>query len=75
MPIGSAITRSVSRAASYAAAQVDARDLVLALGLGLLSAGLYQVFVPAAFIVPGAVLTYVAVWGGPKPSATAGTDD
>jgi hypothetical protein len=75
MPIGSAITSAVSRAASYAAAQIDARDLVLVVGLGLLSAGLYQLFVPLAFIVPGTVLTYVAVWGGPKVVAVPGADD
>lgn len=75
MPIGSAITIAVSRAASYAAAQVDARDMVLVLGLGLLAAGLYQLSPPAAFIVPGMVLTYVAVWGGPKSPSTPGADD
>ena len=48
------------------AANVDARDIVLIVGLGLLAVGLYQVFPPAAYIVPGAILTYVAVWGGPK---------
>lgn len=56
------------------AANVDARDLVMIAGLALLAIGLFQVFVPAAFIVPGAVLTYVAVWGGAKPSQP-GADD
>jgi hypothetical protein len=53
-------------AASFIYAQVDARDVVLAVGLSLLSIGLCQVFVPAAFIAPGLVLTYVAVRGQPK---------
>ena len=73
-PIGQAISRAAARAAKFAVAQVDARDLVLAIGLGLLAIGLYQVFQPAAYIVPGAVLTYVAVWGGPKP-AVPGADE
>jgi hypothetical protein len=50
-----------ARAAAFAYSQVDARDVVLGVGLALLGAGLWLVFVPAAFIVPGAVLTYVAV--------------
>lgn len=45
-----------------AALDLDARDGVLGVGLCLLSFGLYQVWVPAAFIAPGAVLTYVAVF-------------
>jgi hypothetical protein len=58
----------LARTASFVYSQVDARDLVLAFGLVLLSVGLYQFFAPLAFIVPGAVLTYVAVFGGPKAS-------
>lgn len=44
-------------------ATFDVRDCLLALGLGLLATGLARVWVPAAFIVPGAVLTYVAILG------------
>lgn len=73
-PIGLTISRVSARVAKIAAANLDARDLVLAAGLGLLAAGLYQVLEPLAFIVPGAVLTYVAVWGGPKAPAP-GADD
>jgi hypothetical protein len=47
----------------WAAESVDARDLVLVCGLALLSIGLWAVFPPAAAIVPGAVLTYVAIFG------------
>jgi hypothetical protein len=50
-------------------AEIDARDGVLAAGLVLLSAGLYQVWIPGAFIAPGVVLTYVAVFSGPRGSA------
>lgn len=74
MPISSTISRALTRAAAFAAAQLDARDLVLAAGLALLAVGLYPVCPPAAAIVPGAVLTYVAVWGGPKLTST-GADD
>lgn len=64
----------ISRAASFVYAQIDARDIVLAMGLMLLAVGLYRVYAPAAFIVPGMVLTYVAVWGGPKPPAAGDGD-
>lgn len=39
----------------------DARDLFLFAGLGLLAFGLHMVWPPAAFIVPGSVLVYVAL--------------
>lgn len=55
-------------------ANVDARDLVMIAGLALLAIGLFQVSVPAAFIVPGAVLTFVALRGGPK-LPQSGADD
>lgn len=41
----------------------DGRDLVLVAGLGLLTYGCFLVYVPAAFIVPGGILTYVAIFG------------
>ncbi len=44
------------------AALVDLRDLVAAVGLGLVAAGLALVSTPAALIVPGAALFYLAVW-------------
>ncbi|MBN9135472.1 MAG: hypothetical protein J0I92_05405 [Phyllobacterium sp.] len=42
---------------------LSARDYLLALGLLLASYGLALVWLPAAFIVPGAVLAAVAVFG------------
>lgn len=40
----------------------DMRDVFLFAGLALLAAGLWHVYVPLSFIVPGAVLTYLAVF-------------
>lgn len=40
----------------------DARDVLLALGLVLSAGGLYLVWTPLAFIFPGFVLTYLAVF-------------
>ncbi|MEO3386020.1 hypothetical protein [Mesorhizobium sp. CAU 1741] len=51
------------RAATSVAAAVDARDLVLATGLVLAGYGLFEVYPPAAFIGPGCVLIYVAIFG------------
>ena len=47
-------------------ALIDARDLMLAAGLGLIAFGAYQIYPPAAAIAPGAVLAAVAVFGTPK---------
>ena len=37
------------------------RELVLVVGLLLLSTGLAQIYRPAAFIVPGAILIWLAI--------------
>lgn len=58
---------------TWLAANVDARDLIMIAGLLLLAIGLFQVFVPAAFVAPGAILTYVALRGGSTPQS--GADD
>lgn len=42
--------------------RLDARDVVGALGLGLVTAGVAQIYVPAAYIVPGVALLGLAVW-------------
>ncbi|VFU07004.1 hypothetical protein [Methylocella tundrae] len=42
---------------------VAPRDLMLAVGLGLLGYGLSLVSVPAAFAAPGAILIGVAIFG------------
>jgi hypothetical protein len=41
----------------------DMRDATLFTGLGLLGYGLFQVYPPAGFIVPGAILAAVATLG------------
>lgn len=48
-------------AAVFVGNQIDVRDVVLLAGLLLAAAGLYQVYVPLAFVVPGAILTYIAI--------------
>jgi hypothetical protein len=40
----------------------DVRDAMLACGLGLLAAGLWQVWPPAALVVPGTIITAVAIF-------------
>lgn len=42
----------------------DMRDGTLAAGLLLLAAGLWQVWPPAALIVPGAIVSAVAIFAG-----------
>lgn len=41
----------------------------LAIGLGLLAIGLFLAWPPLAFIVPGAVLTLMALFTTPPPEA------
>jgi hypothetical protein len=43
--------------------KIDPRDVFAFAGLGLLAYGLSLVCVPAAFIVPGCVLLYMAIFG------------
>lgn len=40
---------------------IDARDVIGLAGLGLLAFGAWFVWPPLAAIIPGAVLTYVAI--------------
>lgn len=42
---------------------LDGRDVVLGVGLTLIAVGVWPLFQPAALIVPGVVLTYVAIFG------------
>ncbi|UFW75185.1 hypothetical protein [Bradyrhizobium sp. WU425] len=50
--------------AVWARANIDARDVMLVSGLVLLAVGLWQVWPPAAFIVPGAIVSAVAIFAG-----------
>jgi hypothetical protein len=55
--------RSIGRGVVAVAALFDFRDILLFGGTGLLGYGLYQVYAPAAFIVPGAIFVAVATIG------------
>ncbi|MCP1832820.1 hypothetical protein [Bradyrhizobium sp. USDA 4545] len=59
--------------AAWVTSTFDARDAVLAFGLVLLAAGLWFVWPPASLIVPGAVLSAVAIFG--ERVAMRGTED
>ncbi|EJN11837.1 hypothetical protein PMI42_04852 [Bradyrhizobium sp. YR681] len=47
---------------SWLARTFDVRDVMLTIGLLLLAGGFYLVWPPAALIVPGAIVTAVAVF-------------
>ncbi|MGH6836815.1 MAG: hypothetical protein ACREC9_15035 [Methylocella sp.] len=53
----------LKRVLTFMGDAIDARDLMLYAGLGLLGYGLYQIFPPAAFAIAGAILVYVAIFG------------
>ncbi|MCK1503103.1 hypothetical protein [Bradyrhizobium sp. 188] len=57
----------------WARANIDARDVMLASGLALLAGGLWQVWPPAALIVPGAIISAVAILAG-RINGSAGED-
>jgi hypothetical protein len=42
---------------------VGAREVLLFAGLGLFAVGAAQIYAPAAWAIPGAVLVYVAIAG------------
>lgn len=44
-------------------ATFDGRDVLLACGLGLVAYGVSLIYWPAAFIVPGAILAGVSIFG------------
>lgn len=47
----------------------SSRELMLLIGIAILGGGLWPIYKPAAFVVPGAILVAVAVFGvapGPK---------
>lgn len=50
-------------AATFATSTIGGRELLLAAGLALLAYGLSLVYWPAAFLVPGAIVTAVAIFG------------
>lgn len=68
--LAKAVAKIVDRVGAVANAALAAgseaigfQEALLLGGCGLLGVGLFQISPPAAAIVPGAVLVYVAVWG------------
>jgi hypothetical protein len=63
---GRAVTRPVVNAIAFLStrllAPIGFRDLLLLGGSGLVGYGLAPVWLPAAFIVPGAIFVYVAIF-------------
>jgi hypothetical protein len=47
----------------WLAGQISFREIALAAGLSLVGYGLSLVYLPAAFVVPGLVLTLTAIFG------------
>lgn len=60
---GWAIRSAVVRFGRSVASQFDTRDVTGIIGLALLGYGLSLVWLPLAFVVPGAVIVYVAIFG------------
>lgn len=59
----SKLTKAFDIALGAVISAIDARDVLLWVGLGLVGYGLSLIFWPAAFIVPGVVLVAIAVFG------------
>ncbi|MBY9045387.1 hypothetical protein, partial [Pseudomonas fluorescens] len=60
----SRLRTAVAKAGAWLGRTVDLRDSMLGVGLVLLAAGLWQVWLPAALIVPGAIITATAIFAG-----------
>ncbi len=62
--------RRVSRFRRFVAwLEASSREIMLLAGIVILSGGLWPIYKPAAFVIPGAILVAVAVFGiapGPK---------
>lgn len=57
------IGRGIGAAVVAVVSAFDLRDAMLFAGIGLLGYGLYDIYPPAAFIVPGAIFVAVATFG------------
>lgn len=55
--------RAITAATAVLAAPIGFREILLFGGSALLSVGAWLVYPPAGFIVPGAILVYVSVFG------------
>lgn len=52
---------NVAAPAIASAAAANSREIVFVCGMGLFAYGLAQVSMPAAFIIPGAILVWLAI--------------
>jgi hypothetical protein len=57
------MAQRLARAIAAAFAQVGVQEVLFVAGVGSLACGLSLVWMPAAFIIPGSILTAVAVFG------------
>jgi len=55
--------RAIVAVANAVSAEVGFREILLFAGAGLIGYGLFLVWLPGAFIVPGVLVAYVAVFG------------
>jgi hypothetical protein len=55
--------RTMRRIGASIIGLVDVRDFMLVAGLGLTGYGMSLVSMPAAYIVPGLILTAIAIFG------------
>lgn len=56
-----------------AAGAVDGHDLIFVAGLALLTYGVYALYWPLAFIVPGAILTALGTYNAVQSSKVQGS--
>lgn len=58
-----AIARGVGYCVGSITSAIDFRDVMMFGGNGLLGYGLYLIYPPAAFVVPGAIFVAISVFG------------
>lgn len=59
------VSAAVKAVASVIAAPIGFREVLLFGGAALLSVGVWPIYPPASFVIPGAILVYVSVFGTP----------
>lgn len=58
-----AILGSIGNAAMTVAEPIGFREILLFGGAALLAVGMWSVYPPASFLIPGAILVYVSIFG------------